>query len=90
MNKKDILKKDRKERSKKIGEVVGISGEKTIKVRVSRRLPDSLIKKIITLSTSYLVHIDSTEKVKKGNIVEITETRPISKNKKWRFNKIIS
>ena len=91
MNKKVKQEKViRNERAKKVGQVVGISGEKTIKVKVSRRLSDALIKKVITLSNSYLVHVESTDKIKKGSTVEITESRPISKLKRWRLNKVIN
>ena len=64
------------------GTVVSANSNKTIVVKVTRRVKHKLYKKIINLSKKYHVH-DENNKFKIGDIVSIEETRPISKLKSW-------
>jgi small subunit ribosomal protein S17 len=64
------------------GVVVSDKGEKTIVVRVERRVMHPLYKKIIRRSNKFMAH-DETNDKKTGDIVRIQECRPISKRKTW-------
>lgn len=74
---------DKKTQPKKLqGIVVNVIGEKTIKVKVETKFPHPLYKKIIKTHKNYLVHV-AKEKCEKGDIVWITEGKPVSKSKKF-------
>ena len=70
------------------GEVVGTAMQKTIKVAVLRYVKHPKYKKFIKKVKKYLVH-DPEEKAKEGDIVEIVESRPISKRKKFVLKNIV-
>jgi small subunit ribosomal protein S17 len=65
------------------GTVVSDKTDKTVVVRVERRVKHPLYAKIIKLSKKYHAHDESNE-IKTGETVRIEETRPISKLKTWR------
>lgn len=64
------------------GTVVGVAGDKTIIVRVERRLRHPTYKKVILRSKKYAVH-DAENICKSGDVVRIRESRPHSKTKTW-------
>jgi small subunit ribosomal protein S17 len=64
------------------GTVVSDKADKTIIVRVDRRVQEPLYKKYITRSKKYAAH-DEENRCKIGDIVRIRECRPISKRKCW-------
>jgi len=64
------------------GRVVSDKGDKTITVRVERRVMHPLYKKFIRRSKKYAAH-DPENRCKVGDLVRIQECRPISKNKCW-------
>jgi small subunit ribosomal protein S17 len=64
------------------GLVVSDKQDKTIVVRVERRVMHPVYKKFITRSKKYAAH-DETNQFKTGDTVRIEECRPISKNKCW-------
>ncbi len=70
------------------GVVVKLSSDKTIKVAVSRFVQDKKYKKYVKRIKKYLVH-DPQTLAQEGDKVEIQETRPISKLKKFKLSKII-
>ena len=65
------------------GTVVSDKGDKTVVVKVERRVKHPLYGKIIRLSKKYHAHDEGNE-YKAGEMVRIEETRPISKLKTWR------
>jgi len=65
------------------GTVVSDKGDKTVVVKVERRVKHPLYAKIIRLSKKYHAHDEGNE-FKAGETVRIEETRPISKLKTWR------
>ena len=65
------------------GTVVSASSNKTIVVKVTRRVKHKLYKKIIRRTKKYHAH-DENNQFKVGDSVSIIETRPISKLKKWK------
>jgi small subunit ribosomal protein S17 len=65
------------------GTVVSDKGDKTVVVKVERRVKHPLYAKIIRLSKKYHAHDEGNE-FKAGEVVRIEETRPISKLNTWR------
>jgi small subunit ribosomal protein S17 len=64
------------------GVVVSDKNDKTIVVKVERRLRHPVLKKTVRLSKKYHAH-DEKNTAKTGEVVRIEETRPISKQKRW-------
>ena len=64
------------------GVVVSDACDKTIVVRVERRVMHPVYKKFIMRSKKYAAH-DETNVHKTGDIVRIEESKPISKRKRW-------
>jgi small subunit ribosomal protein S17 len=64
------------------GVVVSDKADKTVTVRVERRVMHPVYKKFITRSKKYAAH-DETNACKTGDQVRIEECRPISKSKRW-------
>ena len=64
------------------GTVVSSNSNKTIVVKVTRRVKHKLYKKIISRSKKYHAH-DENNEFKVGDLVSIAETKPISKLKSW-------
>ena len=65
------------------GTVVSDKMEKTVVVRVDRRVSHPIYKKTIQKSKKYSAH-DEESKFKVGDVVQIVESAPISKTKKWK------
>ena len=78
----------RNRRKQLSGEVISISGSKSIKVAFNYKSPHPLYKKEIKRKSIFHVHDESGE-CGIGDRVEIMETRPISKLKRWRVIRII-
>jgi small subunit ribosomal protein S17 len=74
---------ERGKQKTRIGVVVSNKMTKTVVVRVERRVPDRRYGKIITHAERYKAH-DETQECKPGDRVRIMETRPMSKDKRWR------
>ena len=70
------------------GVVVSDKMQKTVTVLVERQFPHPLYGKGIRRSTKYLAH-DPEEKYKLGDVVEIIESRPISKRKRFRVLRLV-
>ena len=64
------------------GTVVSDKNDKTIVVRVERRFTHPAMKKTIRTTKRYKAH-DESNACKVGDIVQIQESRPISKDKSW-------
>lgn len=80
--------KKRALRKTRIGTVVSDRPHKTLVVRVDRRAAHPRYGKVITLSKRYYVH-DENNEARAGDRVEIMETRPLSKLKRWRLVSIV-
>ncbi|MGJ8652666.1 MAG: 30S ribosomal protein S17 [Opitutaceae bacterium] len=70
------------------GTVSSRSGDKTIKVTYSYKVPHPLYKKEIKRKTVVHAH-DEANECGLGDKVEIMETRPLSKLKRWRVTRVI-
>lgn len=77
-------KQDRNLRKSRTGVVVSDRASKTIVVKVDRRKAHPKYHKVVTVSKKYYAH-DENNEAKIGDTVEITETRPLSKLKRWRL-----
>ena len=76
-------------RKVRIGKVVSNKMQKSIVVSIERRVPHPLYKKYITRSTSLMAH-DEQQQAGVGDTVKIMETRPLSKNKRWRLVEVVN
>lgn len=76
-------------RKTRVGVVVSDKMNKTIVVEVERRVPHPKFKKIVKLSTKLYAH-DENGEAKVGDKVSVVETRPLSKLKRWRLDKVLA
>ena len=72
-----------------VGQVVSSKMNKSVTVKVERRIKHPTYGKFIKRTTKIMAH-DEENSCKAGDIVAISECRPISKNKAWRVVEIIS
>jgi small subunit ribosomal protein S17 len=79
---------ERANRKKKIGKVVSDKMDKTIVVAVETKVRHPLYGKIINRTTKFKVH-DENNEANVNDKVEIMETRPLSKDKRWRLVQIV-
>ena len=71
------------------GVVVSNKMDKTVVVKVERRFSHPVFKKVVKTTKKYKVHDEKNECLE-GDLVRIQETRPLSKEKRWRLLGIIS
>ena len=74
---------ERGKRKTRIGVVVSNKMAKTVVVKVERRVADRKYGKIVKKAEKYKAH-DENQECKIGDKVRIVETRPVSKDKRWR------
>jgi small subunit ribosomal protein S17 len=79
---------DRANRKTRIGTIVGDKMEKTIVVAVESHYKHPLYNKILRRVKKYKAH-DPEKSGKLGDVVKISETRPLSKTKRWRLEEVI-
>jgi small subunit ribosomal protein S17 len=79
---------ERASRKVKIGKVISDRMDKTVVVAVERSTRHPLYGKIIRKTKKYKVH-DADNECRAGDKVRIMETRPLSKEKRWRLVEII-
>jgi small subunit ribosomal protein S17 len=70
------------------GRIVSDKMNKTVTVLVERRVTHPLMGKVITRSKKYHAH-DENNEFHEGDLVQIAETRPLSKTKAWRVAKLV-
>lgn len=78
----------RKIRKQRVGVVTSNKMEKSVTVSVERRLQHPIYGKFVKKSKKFMAH-DENNECNIGDLVKITESRPLSKNKKWRLTEII-
>jgi len=71
------------------GVVVSNKMDKTVVIKVERRFSHPVFKKVVKTTKKYKVHDEKNECLE-GDFVRIQETRPLSKEKRWRLLGIIS
>lgn len=75
-------------RKRMVGTVVSDKMDKTVVVSIERLFQHPKYKKYVKRNKKYKAH-DETNKCRVGDVVEIEETRPLSKEKRWRVVKIV-
>lgn len=78
----------RKPKRRLYGRVISDKMSKTIVVGVDRAFKHSVYEKVVRHQVKYKAH-DENNEAKVGDRVEIIETRPISKDKRWRVRRIV-
>ncbi len=78
----------RASRKVRVGRVLSTRMQKTIVVQVSRRVQHPFYKRVIQRATKFKVH-DEQNTAKSGDWVTIMETRPLSKEKRWRLVEVL-
>ncbi len=78
----------RTKRKTQIGFVSSRSGDKSIKVTIAYKTPHPLYHKVVNRQTVLHVH-DEKNETKVGDKVEVMETRPISRLKRWRVVSVL-
>ncbi len=71
-----------------VGRVLSNKMDKTVTVRVERRVKHPVYGKYVVRTTKYHAH-DEGNQVNEGDLVEIAETRPISKTKAWTVKRVV-
>jgi small subunit ribosomal protein S17 len=79
---------ERGRRKVRQGVVVSDKMDKTVLVRIDRQIRHPLYKKIVRRSSKLAAH-DERNEAHAGDTVRVMETRPISKNKRWRVIEIV-
>ena len=86
----DAIKLESKKIARSLsGRVTSDKMDKTITVLVERKVKHPLIGKIIVKSNKFHAH-DENNECKEGDLVTISETRPMSKTKTWALSKIVT
>lgn len=78
----------RNTRRERVGVVVSNSMDKSIVVIVKRKVKHPIYGKFVNKSSRFMAH-DEENTANPGDTVKISETRPLSKNKRWRLVEII-
>ena len=78
----------RNKRKTQIGFVTSRSGDKSVKVTIAYKTPHPLYHKVVNRQTVLHVHDEKNES-KVGDKIEVMETRPISRLKRWRVIRVV-
>jgi small subunit ribosomal protein S17 len=79
---------ERNLRATRIGQVVSDKMDQTVVIKVQRRFPHPLYKRIITRTAKLVAH-DEKNECNVGDVVKVMATRPLSKTKRWRVAEIL-
>ncbi len=79
---------ERNSRKERIGVVVSNKMDKSVTVKVERKVKHDMYSKIMKKTTKLMAH-DEKNECNEGDTIKIMETRPLSKNKRWRLVEII-
>ena len=71
-----------------VGRVISIKMNKTVTVLVERRVKHPVYGKFVVRSTKLHAH-DASNKISEGDLVEIAETRPLSRTKFWTVTRVV-
>ena len=78
----------RNTRRERVGVVVSNSMEKSIVITVNQKVKHPVYGKFVNKTSRFMAH-DEENSCNVGDTVKISETRPLSKNKRWRLIEII-
>jgi small subunit ribosomal protein S17 len=79
---------ERGNRKTRVGVVISNKMTKTVVVKVERRVANAQYGKIVTKAEKYKAH-DEKQECRIGDRVRMVETRPMSKDKRWRVAEIL-
>jgi small subunit ribosomal protein S17 len=79
---------ERNLRKERIGVVVSNKMDKSISVKIERRVKHPIYGKFVKMSNKFMAH-DEKNDCNIGDTVRIMETRPLSKSKRWRLVEIL-
>jgi small subunit ribosomal protein S17 len=79
---------DRGRRKVRVGVVVSDKMDKTVLVRIDRRVRHPMYKKTVARANKLAAH-DENNDAHVGDLVRVVETRPLSKSKRWRVVEIV-
>jgi len=79
---------ERNARKERVGKVVSAKMDKSITVAIERQVKHPIYGKFIRRTTKLMAH-DEANDAREGDVVQIMETRPLSKNKRWRLVQIV-
>ncbi len=82
------VQEHRGHRKTRVGTVVSDKMQKTVVVAIQRRVPHPTYGKMMTRTKHFKAH-DEQNASKAGDVVRIMETRPLSKDKRWRVVEIL-
>jgi small subunit ribosomal protein S17 len=77
-----------KKRKSFIGRVISDKMDKTVVLAVTRRIAHARYNKVVKRTTKYKAH-DEKNECKVGDVVRVIETRPLSKDKRWKVLEIV-
>ncbi|MCH7772812.1 MAG: 30S ribosomal protein S17 [Bacteroidetes bacterium] len=75
-------------RKTRVGIVVSDKMDKTITIAIERKVPHPIYRKYFKKTTKLMAHDEKSE-CRVGDKVKVMETRPLSKNKRWRLIEIV-
>ena len=76
------------DRRRLVGRVVSDKMEKTVVVAIERRKTHPIYKKVVTFTKKVYAH-DESNTVEIGSIVQLVESKPLSKTKRWVVEKVL-
>jgi len=82
------MENNRGQKVKRVGTVVSDAADKTIVVKVERQFSHPIYKRTVKQSKKFMTH-DEENVAKIGDRVEIIESRPLSRRKRWRLVRVI-
>lgn len=75
-------------RKTRMGRIVSDKMDKTVVVMIEKKVMHPVYKKFVTRRTKYKAH-DEKNEYRTDDVVEIEETRPLSREKRWRVTRLI-
>ncbi len=79
---------ERKLRKERVGRVVSNKMQKTITIAIDRKVKHAMYGKFMNKTTKLMAH-DEKNEAGIGDMVKISETRPLSKSKRWRLVEVL-
>ena len=87
-NKTKLEEKRRGKRKLRVGKVVSTKMQKSISVMIEKTVKHPIYKKYYKKTSKFMAH-DEKNECKVGDVVKIMETKPYSKNKRWRLVEVL-
>ena len=79
---------ERSRRKTRVGRVVSDKADKTRVVAVEMTVRHPLYKKTVRRTSRFMIHDEGNE-TRKGDVVRVMETRPLSRHKRWRLVEVV-